>query len=190
MSLNETDRQHSERPTGLPEPLRELSPEWIVDVDVRDDLRSGREPFARIMAARSELPDGGVLRVRAIFEPVPLYGVMAQHGLEHWTEELAEDDWRVWFFHPSNSTEGAKMDSDTTRDAPIELDVRPIPPRDKHSTIFQVFGGLEPGESFVLINDHDPLPLRYQFEAEHTDRFGWEYVEQGPEVWRVQISRT
>lgn len=53
---------------------------------------SGREPFARIMAARSDLPDGGVLRVRAIFEPVPLYGVMAEHGLEHWTEELAEAD--------------------------------------------------------------------------------------------------
>lgn len=132
-----------------------------------------------------------MLRVRAIFEPVPLYGVMVQNGLEHWTEEVAEDDWRVWFFDPSiNHNGGAGMDTDTTRDDPIRLDVRPIPPRDKHSTIFQVFGGLEPGESFVLINDHDPLPLRYQFEAEHTDRCGWEYLEQGPEVWRVQISRT
>lgn len=56
MSPTETDRQHGERPAGLPEPLRELSDERIVDVDVRDDLRSNREPFARIMAARSELP--------------------------------------------------------------------------------------------------------------------------------------
>lgn len=81
------------------------------------------------------------------------------------------------------------MPAGATENEPIQLDVRPIPPRDKHSTIFQVFGGLEPEESFVLINDHDPLPLRYQFEAEHTDQFRWEYLDEGPEVWRVLISR-
>lgn len=69
------------------------------------------------------------------------------------------------------------------------LDVRPIPPREKHSTIFQTFDALGTGESFVLINDHDPRPLRYQFDAEHAGRFGWQYLEQGPEVWRVQISK-
>lgn len=158
-------------------------------MDVRDDLRSGREPFVRIVTARSELPEGGVLRVRAIFEPVPLYRAMAQHGLEHWTEELGEDDWRVWFFDPSIDTEGAGVDTDTTRGEPMQLDVRPIPPGDEHSTIFQVFGGLETGESFVLIDDHDPLPLLCRFEAEHPDRFGWEYLKQGPEVWRVHVRR-
>ncbi len=69
------------------------------------------------------------------------------------------------------------------------LDVRPIPPRDKHSTIFSTFDALATGESFVLINDHDPRPLRYQFDAEHPGSFGWQYLEQGPEVWRVQISK-
>jgi uncharacterized protein (DUF2249 family) len=72
---------------------------------------------------------------------------------------------------------------------PIELDVRVIPPREKHPTIFQTFDALQPGESFVLVNDHDPFPLRYQFEAERTGSFGWDYLEQGPQVWRVQISR-
>lgn len=70
------------------------------------------------------------------------------------------------------------------------LDVRVIPPREKHPTIFQTFAGLAPGESFVLVNDHDPAPLRYQFQAEHEGEFGWEYLEQGPVVWRVEISRT
>jgi uncharacterized protein (DUF2249 family) len=69
------------------------------------------------------------------------------------------------------------------------LDVRIIPPRDKHPTIFQTFTSLAPGEAFVLVNDHDPKPLRYQFEYEHAGQFGWEYLEQGPAVWRVQISR-
>ena len=77
-----------------------------------------------------------------------------------------------------------------TANAPIQLDVRVIPPREKHPTIFQTFDALQPGESFVLVNDHDPFPLRYQFEATRPGRFGWEYLEQGPLVWRVQISRT
>ena len=78
--------------------------------------------------------------------------------------------------------------SDTTRD-PVQLDVRVIPPREKHPAIFQTFDALEAGQSFILVNDHDPFPLRYQFEAERTGRFGWEYLEQGPQVWRVEISK-
>jgi len=70
------------------------------------------------------------------------------------------------------------------------LDVRVIPPREKHPTIFQTFAELKPGEAFVLVNDHDPMPLRYQFEYEHKGKFGWSYLEQGPAVWRVEISRT
>lgn len=72
---------------------------------------------------------------------------------------------------------------------PRTLDVRVIPPREKHPTIFQTFRALAPGESLVLVNDHDPKPLRSQFEAEHEREFGWEYLEEGPAVWRVEISR-
>ena len=85
----------------LPASLRAVPPERMVDVDVRAILRAGGEPFGEIMAARSALRPGQVLRVRAIFEPVPLYAVMASSGLSHWTERLADDDWRVWF-HPEN----------------------------------------------------------------------------------------
>jgi uncharacterized protein (DUF2249 family) len=70
-----------------------------------------------------------------------------------------------------------------------ELDVRVIPPREKHPAIFVTFDALAAGESFVLVNDHDPFPLRYQFEAERGDSFGWDYLESGPVVWRVRISR-
>ncbi|HSJ05945.1 MAG TPA: DUF2249 domain-containing protein [Longimicrobiales bacterium] len=70
-----------------------------------------------------------------------------------------------------------------------ELDVRVIPPREKHPAIFTTFDALAAGESFVLVNDHDPFPLRYQFEAEHPDGFEWQYLERGPVVWRVLIGR-
>lgn len=69
------------------------------------------------------------------------------------------------------------------------LDVRQIPPPQKHPTIFQTFESLSSGQSFILINDHDPKPLYYQFANEHQGQFTWEYLEQGPEVWRVQIGR-
>ncbi len=70
------------------------------------------------------------------------------------------------------------------------LDVRDVVPRERHTMIFDTFSGLKPGEAFVLINDHDPRPLYYQFQAEHTGQFSWEYLEQGPEVWRVRIGRS
>jgi len=70
-----------------------------------------------------------------------------------------------------------------------ELDIRPVPPREKHPAIFATFDALKNGEGFQLINDHDPMPLYYQFNVERPNHFGWEYVEKGPEVWRVNINK-
>jgi uncharacterized protein (DUF2249 family) len=69
------------------------------------------------------------------------------------------------------------------------LDVRTEIPRRRHELIFESFGKIAPGEAYVLVNDHDPKPLRYQFEAENAGEFSWEYLEEGPEVWRVRIGR-
>jgi uncharacterized protein (DUF2249 family) len=69
------------------------------------------------------------------------------------------------------------------------LDVRTEPPARRHELIFATYHALAPGSSYVLVNDHDPKPLRYQFEAEHAGEFTWQYLEQGPEVWRVEIGR-
>lgn len=71
-----------------------------------------------------------------------------------------------------------------------ELDIRIVPPPEKHPTIFKMFDGLKPGEAFTLINDHDPFPLRHQFEATRTGTYSWEYTENGPRVWRVNIGKT
>ena len=70
------------------------------------------------------------------------------------------------------------------------LDVRSIEPRLKHPSIFQAFDKLGKGEDFTIINDHDPLPLFYQFQAERPGIFEWQYVEKGPTTWKVTISKT
>ncbi len=69
------------------------------------------------------------------------------------------------------------------------IDVREIIPRERHPLIFSTFHGLAPGEEFLLVNDHDPKPLYYQFQAELGEPFLWEYLERGPEVWKVRIGK-
>jgi uncharacterized protein (DUF2249 family) len=69
------------------------------------------------------------------------------------------------------------------------IDVRTIVPRERHPLIFDTFGKLDAGGAFLLVNDHDPKPLYYQFKAELGDVFQWDYLEQGPEVWKVRIAR-
>lgn len=71
----------------------------------------------------------------------------------------------------------------------LELDVRVLPPRDKHPTIFRAFDTLASGQSMVLLNDHDPKPLRYQLAAERPESFDWACEAEGPERWQVRISR-
>ncbi|MFI1954426.1 DUF2249 domain-containing protein [Streptomyces xinghaiensis] len=70
-----------------------------------------------------------------------------------------------------------------------QLDVRSEAPARRHALIFENYTALGTGEGFVLVNDHDPKPLYYQFDAEHKGDFTWDYLEQGPETWRVRIGR-
>jgi uncharacterized protein (DUF2249 family) len=69
------------------------------------------------------------------------------------------------------------------------IEAQKIPPPQRHPTIFQAFWALKPGQAFILVNDHDPKPLYYQFKAEQNSRFTWDYLEQGPQVWRVRIGK-
>lgn len=63
------------------------------------------------------------------------------------------------------------------------------PPREKHPTIFKTYDSLESGEFMLLVNDHDPKPLQYQFMMERPEQFTWEYIEEGPETWKVAIGK-
>lgn len=69
------------------------------------------------------------------------------------------------------------------------IDVRTIAPRMRHPMIFTAFENLAGGEAFLIVNDHDPKPLFYQFSAEYPGTFEWVYQQQGPEVWQVRVSK-
>ena len=70
------------------------------------------------------------------------------------------------------------------------VDVRGTPPPQRHPLIFQTFEDLASGESFILVNDHDPKPLYYQFKFEREGQFSWDYLESGPTTWQVRIAKT
>jgi uncharacterized protein (DUF2249 family) len=70
-----------------------------------------------------------------------------------------------------------------------KIDVRQLACEDRHALIFTTFSNLAAGTALELINDHDPKPLRNVFQARHPDKFGWEYLEQGPVTWRVAITK-
>lgn len=69
------------------------------------------------------------------------------------------------------------------------LNVTALEPRQKHPVIFEIYDELQSGEAFIIDNDHDPKPLYYQLLAERGPVFGWEYLENGPELWKVKISK-
>ena len=71
----------------------------------------------------------------------------------------------------------------------VKLHAPDIEPKIRHQRIFEVFDELNPGEFMELTNDHDPKPLRYQFMAEREGHFSWEYLQEGPDLWKVLIGK-
>lgn len=70
------------------------------------------------------------------------------------------------------------------------LDVRPVEPRDRFDRIMGAYEALPHGGTLDLTVDHEPACMYYTLRALHGhDSFRFEYIEQGPEVWRVEVRR-
>jgi len=70
-----------------------------------------------------------------------------------------------------------------------ELDARAIPHAIRHATIFGALDGVRPGKGLVLIAPHDPLPLLAQLTQRAPEAFAVDYLERGPETWRLALVR-
>jgi uncharacterized protein (DUF2249 family) len=70
------------------------------------------------------------------------------------------------------------------------IDARAVPPLERHTLIFSAFDELPPGAAFELINNHDPVPLFFQFRQARKGQFEWHYLTEGPATWRVRISKS
>ena len=180
---------------GEPDALALIPEERRLELDVREELRAGNEPFRAIMAALRERPDDGALAVRAIFEPVPLYAVMRKQGLVHYTEELGPEDWRVWFYpdgsRPAVVGEKSAPVLDTAADAPepddvVVLDVRGLEPPEPMMRTLAALEQLPPGGTLVQLNVRVPQFLLPLLEERG---FTYEVREQSADLVRVFIRR-
>ena len=76
-------------------------PDWlkknqIIDLDVRDSLAEGVDPFGLIMQTISKL-NGKVLHIVNTFETTPLYSVLGKQGFEHYSKN-ENDIWHIYFY--------------------------------------------------------------------------------------------
>jgi uncharacterized protein (DUF2249 family) len=69
------------------------------------------------------------------------------------------------------------------------LDVRHVVPRERHPLIFSTFEDLPSGRAMELVNDHDPKPLFFHLQSDMPGKFKWDYLQAGPDVWRVKITK-
>jgi uncharacterized protein (DUF2249 family)/quercetin dioxygenase-like cupin family protein len=70
-----------------------------------------------------------------------------------------------------------------------EIDIRAVPRPQRHPLIFAKFDSLSVGSSVLLLNDHDPVPLSRQFESLRPGQAAWEYLERGPNIFRIKITK-
>jgi uncharacterized protein (DUF2249 family) len=75
-----------------------------VTVDVRDDIRSGREPFSKIMNAAAAIQANECLLVIAPFEPIPLFRVLEKQGFVHTGQTTTSGDWEIRFTRHAGGT--------------------------------------------------------------------------------------
>ena len=71
--------------------------EKIVTLDVREDLRNGREPFSKVMGAVAKLQPDEKLQMIAPFEPTPLFSVLGNQGFGHESKQIPSGDWEILF---------------------------------------------------------------------------------------------
>jgi uncharacterized protein (DUF2249 family) len=174
----------------------------VVEVDVREDLRAGREPFSKILAAVRDVSAGEVLWLRATFEPVPLYTVLAKRGFLHEARAEGPEDWSVWFWLPDTSggepaavapppaePAGTQAASEAPREpatATIRLDVRGLEPPEPMVRTLTALETLPEGHTLVQINVRVPqflLPIL----AERG--YAWEVDESPADHVVVRIRR-
>jgi len=150
--------------------------EDVVHLDVREDLRQGREPMSKILSAAKSLKPGQSLCLRATFEPIPLFTVLSSMGLDHEVRRLDEGDWQVMFRPRASGSPGnaagrrraedamPQLEADAWPDASRSLDNRGLTPPEPMMRVLEALEGLGPGAVLEVYNDREPAFLYPELE--------------------------
>ena len=168
----------------MPEALRDLPEDRLVILDVREQVRAGEEPFQRIMQSVLSLRDDQVFKLCNIFEPIPLYGVMAQRGFAHWTERCGPQDWCITFYRAGAQAETSPAPCTASRPAEpagdaIVVDARGLEPPQPMAKILENLPRIAAGGLILAMTDRRPMLLYpkleergFAFSTEETTH-GW-----------------
>lgn len=137
----------------------------FVDLDVRPILRSGGEPFGKIMDTVATLGPATGLRLLATFEPTPLFHVLGSKGFSHEARQLEGGDWEV-LFRPSVDAKApggetlASLDDDSHWPKPVrQLDNRDLDPPEPMVRILAATEVMREGEVLSALLCREPLFL-------------------------------
>ena len=143
-------------------------------VDVREDIRTGREPFTKIMDAAAGLSIGQKLLLIAPFEPLPLVKILAKEGFQHSAHANETGDWEVVFVRRSPAKDQGIATSGDNRDQPkeatsptsqaIEVDARGLEPPLPMIKILETLSTLPADTTLGARTDRRPLHLYPQLE--------------------------
>ena len=162
----------------------------FTDISTLMDLRKADEKEWRhvIFHRYGMMEQGDTMEVISNKDLVEIHNIFIRkfEGKHKWIYKKKEDD--EFVVHITKVEKSGLGDDGFS--IVHEMDLRPYPPTERHEMFYKAFADIKPGEAFEFVNDHDPKPLYYQMEAESKESFRWEYVEQGPEQWKVRVIKT
>lgn len=137
----------------------------VRDLDVREMLAKGQEPFRLITGTAREVGEGEVMRLLTNFEPVPLFDALGKLGFSHWSDRLDGDDWAI-FFHrdaapasPDMPPSAAPVDWDLPAVAEVTIDVTELVPPEPMIRILRALEELPEGARLLVHHVRRPMHL-------------------------------
>ena len=142
-----------------------------VTLDVREDIRNGREPFSKIMQAVARLQEDEQLLLLAPFKPAPLFAMLAQQGFSHQAKPTAAGDWEVLFTRASakpakaETAAASSQSAQRAESAPctgtpvVEVDARGLEPPQPLIKILEALVTLSEGARLRARTDRRPIHL-------------------------------
>ncbi|AFV76083.1 DUF2249 domain-containing protein [Thermus oshimai] len=165
-------------PSGEGESLLQAPPpSWLsaplgFHLDVRPILEAGGEPFQAIMAAAKEVKPGERLVLEVLFEPIPLYKVLAKQGFLAWCERVGERHYRAHFYRKGQGEEaGVPREAPFTEEAWAnphkEVTIEPHwePPLPMQA-VLEALAELKPGQRLLVHHVRRPIHLLARLEEE------------------------
>ena len=161
----------------IPNFMKSLQPEKMIELDVRPVIESGKDPLNIIVQKVKTLETGFVLKIINSFEPTPLIHLLGKQGYESFTEIISDDLVHTYFYKkadsPSLKTEITANSSDWDEvikryDGKLKtIDVRSMEMPLPMHTILESLNKLPEDQALFVFHKRIPVFLLPELEDQH-----------------------